>query len=104
MKIVKMKPVTPEMKSKFFKCLCEIIANKLNLEVVYNVQNGIHNFIYFANETYSSDEILKIINNHVSNELRCFIETETGDNPKEYDRSIALFESVANDVNLTITW
>ncbi len=104
MKVLKMKAVTPEMKSKFFKQLCETIANKLNLEVAYNVQNGIHNFIYFANDTYSSEEILKTINNHVSNELRCFIEMETGDNPKDYDRSIALFESVANDVNLTITW
>ncbi len=104
MKVLKLKSISPELKSKFIKHLCETTSTKLNLEVAFNVNDGIRNFIFFSNNEYSSDKILQQLNLNVSNELWNFIESETGESAKEYDRSIALFESDSNDVNLTITW
>ena len=104
MKVLKLKNITPELKSKFIKHLCETISTTLNLEIAFNVNNGIRNFIFFSNDKYSSDQILQHINQNVSNELWNFIENETGEKAKDYDRSVALFESDSNDVNLTITW
>lgn len=101
---LKVKPMTKELKSKFCKHLCEIIATKCKLDVTFNATNGIHNFVYFSNEEYSADDVLNLLNESLPSELVTFIETETGENAKEYDRSIALFESTTSEVNLTITW
>ena len=100
----KVKPIPSELKSKFCKHLCEKIANDLELDATYNVNSGIHNFIYFSNNTHSSEVILKTINKEIAGELIKFIETETHENAQEYDRSITLFESTSTEVNLTITW
>ncbi len=101
---MKLKAISKELKSKFIKQLCETVANKHNLKVAFGADAGINNFVIFANEAITADDILKIVNESVNAELRIFIETETGDNAKEYDRSIALFESTSTDVNLNITW
>jgi len=101
---MKLKGISKELKSKFVKQLCETVANKLDLAVSFGVDAGIHNFVMMTNDSLTADDILKIVNESMNEELRIFIETETGDNAKEYDRSIALFESTSTDVNLNITW
>lgn len=100
----KIKPISRELKSRFVKHLCELIAGEYELENTYRKEGKINYFIIFPTEQYSSVEILRLMNNKLSNELREFIETETGENAKEYDRSVILFESEPNEANLTITW
>lgn len=102
---LKLKPITPELKSKFCKHLCEKVASEYNFENNYRKTGAINTFIYFATEKHSPESILELINKKVSSELITFIETETGENAQSYDRSIALFESDSNEENvLTITW
>jgi len=98
------KQIPKELKLRFCKHLCEQIATKYELESAFNFNSGVHSFIYFTTEEHSSEEILKLINTEMNIELINFIETETGDNAKEYDRSLVLFESETNEANLTIIW
>lgn len=100
----KMKHMTKELKHKFFKHLCEATANEYNLETTFNVNSGIHKFILFSTDDMSSSSILDKLNKSVYQEMITFIETETEEEAKAYDRNITMFESETNDVNLIITW
>lgn len=100
----KVKPISRELKSQFVKHLCELIASENQLENAFRKEGTINHFIIFSNESYNSEEILKLMNTKLPNELRQFIETETGESAKEYDRSVILFESEPTEATLTITW
>jgi len=101
----KVKPMTPELKSKFCKYLCEKIALKYDFENSYRKTGAINTFVYFATNEYKPEDILALINKNISTELINFIETEIGENAQSYDRSVALFESDSTEENvLTITW
>jgi len=102
--MLKVKPISKELKSKFVKHLCEAVATECKLDVNFNVNGGIHNFVFFSNEEYTADDVLTLINERLPKEIVIFIETETGDHATEYDRSVTLFESSSTEVNLTITW
>jgi len=100
----KLKPMSKELKNNFFKHLCKTTEDAHDLEGVFNVEGGIHKYILFSTEAISSQEILKVMNSSVYQEMVAFIETETGEDSKLYDRNITMFESETNDVNLIITW
>ncbi len=101
---MELKPISKELKDGFIKHICNEVTTKFELEKTFIVDQSGNKVIIYTNNNMNSNKILHELNTLIGTELTDYIKQTTGEDAKTYVRSITLFESHANDVNLTITW
>jgi hypothetical protein len=98
------RPIPKEIVDKFIKKICEDAAKPLNLNINYSNMNNVNKLIIFTNNITESEKIHNSLMNKCCLELGDFIEFETNIDRKEWNRSIALFESSIEKNSVSLFW
>ena len=98
----RLKSISKEIITKFVKLVCERISNKSGYDLIETRMIGSKVLTIMIPETTNGEKVLSLINKTVAYEFGDFIEKETNESRKLYDRSITLFESTVDVNRITI--